>query len=99
MDTARFWVARSLRVPGLGLLLLPAAPLPPWLLTQPLHTALRLRLHRPGHPPQALPATLEELHHDSQAPTRAVLLDADPAGVLGPDAWLELLEIPAAELL
>ena len=99
MDTAVFWVARGFRVPGLGLLVLPAAPVPAWLAAPPLHTALHLRLGRPGQLPLALPATIEEVAHDGQPPARALLLDADPEGEVGPGAWLELLEIPPAGLL
>ena len=84
-----FVVARSLRVPGLGLLVLPAAPAPAWLAARPLHAGLALRLHRPGQPPLALPATLEELTQAGQPPARALLLDADP-GPLPVGAWLEL---------
>lgn len=99
MHTDTFWVARSLRVPGLGLLVLPAPPTPAWLAAPPLHAALRLWLHRPGYPPLALPATIEEVAPEGHPPTRALLLDADPAGELGPDARLVLAEILPAELL
>lgn len=93
MDATTFWVARGLRLPGLGLLVLPAAPAPAWLTALPLHTSLRLRLHRPGHAPLALLATAEELTQPEQPPARALLLDADPGGPLGPEASLELLEV------
>ncbi|MEJ7660671.1 MAG: hypothetical protein WKG07_14175 [Hymenobacter sp.] len=77
-------VAHSLRVPGLGLLVLPAAPAPAWLAGPALHTALALRLHRPGQPPLPLPATIEEVAQASQPPARALLLDADPGEPLPP---------------
>ncbi|MGI4833779.1 MAG: hypothetical protein ACRYFK_09995 [Janthinobacterium lividum] len=99
MHTDTFWVARSLRVPGLGLLVLPTLPAPAWLAAPPLHTALGLWLHRPGYPPLALPATVEEVAHEGQPPTRALLLDADPTGELGQGAQLELAAIVPDELL
>ncbi len=91
-----FWVGHSFRVPGLGLLVLPAAPAPGWLAAPALHTTLALRLHRPGQPPLPLPATLEELSHEGQPPARALLLDADPGGPLPPSTWLELLQTEPA---
>ena len=92
-------VAHSLRVPGLGLLVLPAAPAPAWLAGPALHTALALRLHRPGQPPLPLPATVEELAQAGQPPARALLLDADPGAPLPPGTWLELLPDAPAQLL
>lgn len=83
-----FVVSRSLRLPGLGLLVLPAAPAPAWLAGADLHTPLALQLHRPGQPPLALTATIEELTTSGEPPTRALLLDADPGGALPPRAWL-----------
>ena len=94
-----FVIARSLRVPGLGLLVLPAAPAPAWLATMALHTALALRLHRPGQPPLPLPATLEELTRGDEPPARALLLDADPGGALPAGAWLALEIIQPEQLL
>lgn len=91
LSAADFHIERSFRVPGLGLLVLPALPAPAWLAAHPLHTALALRLHRPGQPPLDLPATLEELAHDDYPLARALLLDADPGAPLGPGARLELL--------
>lgn len=93
MKYAAFAVARSFRVPGLGLLLLPAAPPPDWLAAFPLHTALTLRLHRPGEAPLPVVATIEEIAHADEPPARALLLDADPAGPVTPQAWLELLTL------
>jgi hypothetical protein len=91
MDATTFWVARSLRLPGLGLLLLPTTPPPDWLAAFSLHTALALRLHRPGQPPLSVIATIEELAHADEPPARALLLDADPPGLVTSQAWLELL--------
>jgi hypothetical protein len=98
-DAASFRIGRSFRVPGLGLLVLPIAPAPDWLAQPALHTSLALRLHRAGQPPLPLPATIEELAHDDQAPTRALLLDADPGGPLPEGALLELLHTVPNELL
>lgn len=92
-----FVIGSSLRVPGLGVLALPAAPPPDWLAAE-LHTALTLRLHRPAQPTLALCATIEEVSHAPQPPTRALLLDADP-GELPPDSWLSLEGVVANELL
>jgi hypothetical protein len=93
-----FVIGQSFRVPGLGLLVLPAAPGPDWLASPALHTALALRLHRPGQPPLALPATIEELSRAPELPTRALLLDADP-GELPTGAWLALEALLDNELL
>ena len=98
MTSALFTVASSFRVPGLGLLVQPAAPAPAWLLAQPLHAALQVRLHQPGPETPLLPATVEEIARDGQAPARALLLDADPDGLL-PGAALELVAVVVSLLL
>jgi hypothetical protein len=85
-----FLIERSFRVPGLGLLVLPTAPIPSWLAQSELHTALALHLHRQGQPPLPLLATVEELAPTDEPATRALLLDADPGGELPAGAWLEL---------
>lgn len=77
-----FVVASSFRVPGLGVLALPAAPTPGWLATCALHTAVAVTLLAEGHSPTALTGTAEELTHDGQPPRRALLLDFDPGGPL-----------------
>jgi hypothetical protein len=94
-----FVIGQSLRVPGLGLLVLPAAPVPDWLARPALHTALALLLHRPGQPSLALPATIEEISHGPQPPSRALLLDGDPGSELEPGAWLALEAVIENELL
>ncbi|MGI4759997.1 MAG: hypothetical protein ACRYF0_04785 [Janthinobacterium lividum] len=86
--TGSFVVSRSFRLPGLGLLVLPTTPVPTWLASADLHTAVPLQLHRPGQPPLALLATIEELTTAHEPPTRALLLDADPGGSLPPHSWL-----------
>ena len=93
-----FTVASSFRVPGLGVLVQPAAPAPAWLLAQPLHASLQVRLHWPGHESMLLPATVEEVTRDGQEPTRTLLLDADP-GELPPSATLELVAVAPDFLL
>ncbi len=65
-------VARCLPVPGLGLLLLPAAATPQ-LAAWPLHTALAVRLRLPDGRTYAATATVEELVA-AAAPQRALLL-------------------------
>ncbi|MDJ0364345.1 hypothetical protein QMK33_04220 [Hymenobacter sp. H14-R3] len=94
-----FVVTSSFRVPGLGLLVLPAPPAPAWLGAHPLHTTLLLRLHRPGQPPLALPATIEELARADEPPTRALLLDADPGGILPAGTWLQITDTEQNGLL
>lgn len=91
MATTDFLLAQALRVPGLGLLVLPAGPGPAWLGTHPLHTAVQLRLHRPGQLPLPLPATIEEITPADQPARRGLLLDADPAGYAEAGAWLEFV--------
>ena len=91
--TEVFRVHRSFRVPGLGLLVLPAGPAPAWLAAHPLHTALALRLHRAGQPPLPLPGTIEEVAAADELPARALLLDADPGGLPPVGTWLELVAI------
>ena len=90
-------VRDSLRVPGLGLLVLPALPAPAWLAAPTLHTTVQVPLYIPGQPVLLLPATIEELAHDGQPPTRTLLLDADP-GPLPAGAWLELVQVVPQEL-
>ncbi|QKG58277.1 hypothetical protein GKZ68_17590 [Hymenobacter sp. BRD128] len=87
-SAAAFVVSRSLRLPGLGLLVLPALPAPTWLASAGLHTALALQLHRPGQPPLSLTATIEELTPADGPPTRALLLEADLGDSLPLHAWL-----------
>lgn len=97
--TLPFLVASSFRVPGLGLLVLPAAPAPAWLGAHSLHTALLLHLHRPGQPPLVLPATIEELARAGEPPARALLLDADPGGILPAGTWLQIPDTEQQGLL
>ncbi|MGI4867019.1 MAG: hypothetical protein ACRYFZ_24090 [Janthinobacterium lividum] len=72
----------SFRVPGLGVLAVPAAPEAEVLLAYALHTALAITLIAEGQPPLALTGTVEELAHDGQPPRRTLLLDFDPGGPL-----------------
>lgn len=72
-----FIVGTNLRLPGLGLLLLPAAPEPSWLITYDLHTTLLVTL--PDEQPiTVVTGTIEEIEHSNQAPQRGLLLDFDP---------------------
>ena len=74
-------VETSFRVPGLGVLVLPAPPAPAWLAAVPLHAALSLEAT--GLLPAAtIAGTVEELARDDQPPRRALLLDFDPGGPL-----------------
>lgn len=83
----------SFRVPGLGVLVVPATPEAMALLAYELHTALALRLLVEGQPPLALTGTVEELAHDGQPPRRALLLDFDPGGPLPSGACLQVAAI------
>jgi hypothetical protein len=96
-SASSFVVSHSFRLPGLGLLVVPALPAPAWLASPDLHTALALQLHRPDYPPLRLTATIEELNPAEGPPSPALLLDADP-GVLLPGAWLELVRVVPQEL-
>jgi hypothetical protein len=81
----------SLRVPGLGVLAVPAAsPAATSLAAYALHTGLAVTLLTEGQPPQALTGTVEELTHDGQQPRHALLLDFDPGGPLPSGARLRL---------
>ncbi|RZK57724.1 MAG: hypothetical protein EOO59_08970 [Hymenobacter sp.] len=80
----------SFRVPGLGVLAVPAAPGAAALLAYALHTALAITLLAEGQPPLALTGTVEELAHAGQPPRRALLLDFDPGGALPSGTRLQL---------
>ncbi len=90
-------VAASFRVPGLGVLAVPAAgPATDSLAAYTLHAALAVSLLREGQPPLAITGTIEELTHDGQPPRRALLLDFDPGGPLPIGTFLRLeAELPA----
>lgn len=94
-SASAFVVRASFRVPGLGLLVLPALPVPAWLATPALHTAVQVQLY--GLTTVLLSATIEELAHDGQPPTRALLLDAD-LGAPAAGSWLELVRVVPQEL-
>lgn len=80
----------SFRVPGLGVLAVPAGPAAAGLAAYALHTALALTLFVAGQPPVALTGTIEELTRDGQPPRRALLLDFDPGGPLPGGTRLQL---------
>lgn len=84
----------SFRVPGLGVLAVPAAdPAAAGLAAYALHTALAVTLLVEGQPPAALTGTVEELAHDNQPPRRALLLDFDPGGPLPSGTQLQLVAV------
>lgn len=83
-------VETSFRVPGLGVLALPAEPSPAWLGAYPLHTALALSWVAPGRPPTPLTGTVEELARADQPPRRALLLDFDPGEPLAAGSLLHV---------
>ncbi len=80
----------SFRVPGLGVLVVPAAPAAAALMAYALHTALAITLLIEGQPSLALTGTVEELAHDDQPPRRALLLDFDPGGPLSSGTHLHI---------
>ncbi len=90
-------VAASFRVPGLGVLAVPAAgPAAASLAAYALHTSLAISLLSEEQPPQSLTSTVEELTHDGQPPRRVLLLDFDPGGPLPAGTRLRLeAELPA----
>lgn len=94
-----FVVETSFRVPGLGVLALPSAPVPAWLVAYPLHTALAISLLTDALPPTMLTGTVEEVAHDGQPPRRALLLDFDPGGPLAVGTRLQANSEAIAELL
>lgn len=78
----------SFRVPGLGVLAVPAEAAA--LLAYALHTALAITLVAEGQPPLALTGTVEEMAHDGQPPRRTLLLDFDPGGPLPSGTRLQI---------
>lgn len=96
---ALFELENSFRLPGLGVLAVPAAgPALDMLATYALHTALAVTLLAEGQLPQALTGTVEELTHDGQPPRRALLLDFDPGGPLPSGTRLRLEAVVPALL-
>jgi hypothetical protein len=72
-----FIVDTIFRLPGLGLLVSPAKPIPHWLATPSLHTALLIIV--PGTQfTIKVTGTIEEVVHDNQDPQRVLLLDLNP---------------------
>ncbi len=82
----------SFRVPGLGMLAVPAAPAADGLLAYALHTPVSVALLADGQPAQALTGTIEELAHDDQPPRRVLLLDFDPGGPLPSGTRLQVTD-------
>ncbi|RZJ93346.1 MAG: hypothetical protein EOO60_04790 [Hymenobacter sp.] len=79
---AEFLIATSFRLPGLGLLVVPAPPSPTWLADYALHTALSIALFIEGQQPVYSIGTVEELTHANQPIQRALLLDFAPDNLL-----------------
>jgi len=90
-----FVVETSFRLPGLGLLVLPAASEPSWLTACSLHTMLTVRL--PASTQYSLPVigTIEEISHSDQLARRALLLDFDPSIPLSSGIYLQVEEAPS----
>ena len=90
-----FVVETSFRLPGLGLLVLPAEPEPNWLMAYGLHTVLTVTLPSSIQYPSSVIGTIEELSHSGQSERRALLLDFDPITPLSPGAYLQVNEAPS----
>jgi hypothetical protein len=88
-----FIITASFKLPGLGVLVLPASP-PAWLADYALHTALSVTLLIEGQPPSLLIGTIEELARDDQPPRRALLLDFAPDDALPPGTHLLVGKTP-----
>jgi hypothetical protein len=86
---APFIVEYSVRLPGLGLLVVPASPIPGWLATYGLHTTLTVMLPEFPH---AVIGTVEELSQNGHLEQRAILLDFNPSSPLAPGTYLQVNE-------
>ena len=93
-----FVIKKSIRVPGLGLLVLPT-DIPDWLTNYPIHTALALYLLRLDQSPLFLTATVEELKYNLQAATRGLLIDSTYPEVMPARSLLLLEAVIPDELL
>jgi len=82
-------VQDTLRLPGLGLLVLPAAPEPLWLLQAALHTPFAITLPLSEHSSPII-GTVEEIAHIDQPPHRGLLLDFNPDILLPAGSYLEV---------
>lgn len=69
-----FVVETTFQLPGLGVLVLPATPVPSWLAAYPLHTALIIILPA-SIAPQPINGTVEEISQQGQPIRQALLLD------------------------
>jgi hypothetical protein len=90
--SAPFIIEASVRLPGLGLLVLPAAPAPGWLATYELHTALAISLPVSALSPQSVIGTIEEIARNGQLTERALLLAFDPDNSLAVGTRLQVSE-------
>lgn len=90
---AEFVIATSFRLPGLGMLVLPASPTPTWLADYALHTALAITLLAEDQPPIALIGTVEELSRADQPTQRALLLDFAPSDILLAGTRLKVIKV------
>jgi hypothetical protein len=91
--SAPFIVETSFRLPGLGLLVIPASPIPAWLATYDLHTALSITILPDAQLSKTIVGTVEELTQTGQPKQRALLLDFDPDTSLAPGTCLQASEL------
>jgi hypothetical protein len=85
-----FVVETSFRLPGLGLLVLPAIPEPSWLLTHSLHTAFTVTLPPSIQHTSPIIGTVEEISYSGQTERRALLLNFDPIAPLPSGIYLQV---------
>ena len=90
--SAPFVVKGSVRLPGLGLLVLPAAPIPDWLASYDLHTAVAVIIPILTTSSKPISGTIEEVARDGQLMQRALLLDFDPDTTLATGILLQVSE-------
>jgi hypothetical protein len=90
--SAPFVVEGSVRLPGLGLLVLPATPTPDWLSSYALHTAVAVIIPVITTSSQPISGTIEEIARDGQLTQRALLLDFDPDTTLATGILLQVSE-------
>jgi hypothetical protein len=88
--SAPFVVEGSVRLPGLGLLVLPAAPISDWLIASDLHTALAVTFSASINSSHYIIGTIEEISRNDQPTQRALLLDFDPDTPLVPETRLQV---------
>lgn len=91
--SAPFIVEASFRLPGLGLLVVPALPAPSWLADYDLHTALTITLPTSEQHSEPIVGTVEEIAQADQLERRALLLDLGATILLPVGTYLQASKI------